>query len=473
MPRNGSGTATPPATMATANTVSNAATVNSIIDDAYTCLTDSINKDGTKAFAANQSMGGFKLTSVGNGTAAGDAVNAGQLQAGRINWADAGGTADAITGTYTPAPTSLTDGDLFFVRASAANATTTPTFTPNSGVLTARTIVKGANTALAVGDINGDGHEMILRYRASDTKYILLNPYSSAASDTLSGVVELATDAETWTGTDTTRATTPSNVAAVRFTTISPSQITSNQNDYNPTGFSTAAIVRVNSDAVNRQITGFATGAANREFTVVNVGTFDITLRSEGSGSSAANRITFDSNGTSFILAPTESVTLFYDTTSSRWRPRCHTGRTRRVLLPSSVVNNNAVANTIADVTGLSFGVISGLTYKFRFFIEYTAAADTTGSRWSVNGPAKSNMQTVSRYGLTATSETVNYTGAAYDAPASANASTPPTIGTAIIDGTITPSADGTVIARFASEVSGSAITAIALYSYVEYEIIA
>lgn len=36
----------------------------------------------------------------------------------------------------------------------------------------------------------------------------------SAASATASGVVELATDAETTTGTDTTRATTPANVAA-------------------------------------------------------------------------------------------------------------------------------------------------------------------------------------------------------------------------------------------------------------------
>jgi hypothetical protein len=37
----------------------------------------------------------------------------------------------------------------------------------------------------------------------------------SAASDTLSGIVELATDAETETGTDTARAVTPTNAAAV------------------------------------------------------------------------------------------------------------------------------------------------------------------------------------------------------------------------------------------------------------------
>jgi hypothetical protein len=52
----------------------------------------------------------------------------------------------------------------------------------------------------------------------------------------------------------------------------------------------------------------------------------------------------------------------------------------------------------------------------------------------------------------------------AYDLPAAANATS--LIGTALagnlarIDGFITPSADGTVVARFASEISGSAITA-------------
>lgn len=191
MARNGSGTFSLLATLAPANTVSNSSTVNSIMDDIATGLTDSINKDGTKAFGANQSMGGFKLTSVGNGTAAGDGVNAGQVQAGRLNWADGGGTADAITASYTPAVTSVTDGDLFYVRATAANATTTPTFTPNSGTVTARTIVKQGNSALAAGDIAGDGHELILRYRSSDTKYELLNPKATSATPyTVNGQTE-------------------------------------------------------------------------------------------------------------------------------------------------------------------------------------------------------------------------------------------------------------------------------------------
>ena len=122
MARNGSGTFALTATMATPNAVSNSTTVNAVMEDVADVFTDSINKDGTKAFAANQSMGGNKLTSLASGTTTTDAANVSQVQAGRINWADAGGTADAITGT-SPAPTALTDGDLFYVRAADANAT--------------------------------------------------------------------------------------------------------------------------------------------------------------------------------------------------------------------------------------------------------------------------------------------------------------------------------------------------------------
>lgn len=139
-----------------------------------------------------------------------------------------------------------------------------------------------------------------------------------------------------------------------------------------------------------------------------------------------------------------------------------------RVLLANDVVNNNASANTIADVTGLSFPVTSGKLYYFRFVIFYDAAATTTGSRWAINGPTTTYLAGTSRYGLTATTETLNYFNA-YNTPAAANATSVGTTGNiAIIEGYITPSAAGDVIARFASEVSASAITAKA-GSYVEY----
>jgi len=111
--------------------------------------------------------------------------------------------------------------------------------------------------------------------------------------------------------------------------------------------------------------------------------------------------------------------------------------------------------------------VTSGLTYWFRFLIPYNAAIATTGSRWSINGPYPTFLSYFSRNTLPATTETVNYVNA-YNSPSAANASSLTTGNTALIEGLIVPSQNGTVIARFASEVSSSAITARA-GAFVQY----
>lgn len=141
------------------------------------------------------------------------------------------------------------------------------------------------------------------------------------------------------------------------------------------------------------------------------------------------------------------------------------------VVLGGDVTNNNAVANTIQDVTGLSFPVVNGETYWFQFVIPYTSAATTTGSRWSINGPTTSLLAYHSEYTLTATTQTVNY-ASAYDTPAASNASSLTAGNVAIIEGVIKVTATSSVIARFASEVAGSAIVAKA-GAFVKYRKIA
>jgi len=131
------------------------------------------------------------------------------------------------------------------------------------------------------------------------------------------------------------------------------------------------------------------------------------------------------------------------------------------VVLGSDVINNNATLNTIQDVTGLSFSVTAGNKYYFCFWIPYTAALTTTGSRWAINGPATPTLLSyVSEYTLTATTSTRNTVVQAYDSPAASNASSIVASNLAVIEGFIIPSANGTVIARFASEIAASAITA-------------
>lgn len=102
--------------------------------------------------------------------------------------ASAGGTADALTATFTPAPRMWPNGVPFLVRAASANATATPTFTTNSGILAAKTIVKGADAALVAGDIAGAGHWLLMQYDVTLDKVVLLNPATSVSPRT--GVID-------------------------------------------------------------------------------------------------------------------------------------------------------------------------------------------------------------------------------------------------------------------------------------------
>jgi len=117
--------------------------------------------------------------------------------------------------------------------------------------------------------------------------------------------------------------TTPTNSGVTTFTdrrrqtgVISPTQITSDKNDYNPTGLAAASVVRVNSDAA-RNITGLLAGIAGDEVLLFNTGSFNITLNSQSVSSDATNRFALAADT---LLFPNGGVTLLYDGTSSRWR---------------------------------------------------------------------------------------------------------------------------------------------------------
>lgn len=89
------------------------------------------------------------------------------------SYAIAAGGADALTGAFVPPRLSVEDGLMLRVRATAANATATPTFSPDG--LTARTIVRFDGSALRSGDIIV-GLDMILEYDLANTRWKLLNP---------------------------------------------------------------------------------------------------------------------------------------------------------------------------------------------------------------------------------------------------------------------------------------------------------
>lgn len=249
---------------------------------------------------------------------------------------------------------------------------------------------------------------------------------------------------------------------------ISPDELTADQNDYAPTGFATAAIVRLTSNNW-RKITGLAGGADGRRILLLNAGTNPIILSSENAASAAANR--FAAGDGSIVLLAGEQCELRYDGTASRWREITDVGGARKARkLPSNVVNNNASANTLADLTGLAFWMEANRTYEFRIKVAYNAAVTTTGSRWTVNGPTGPTVVSYfSHYTLTVTTQTINYAGS-YQQPTASNATSLTTGNLAIIEGIVrNGSTEGLLQAQFASEIANSAITALADASFIEW----
>lgn len=100
---------------------------------------------------------------------------------------------------------------------------------------------------------------------------------------------------------------------------ITPTQLVANTNDWNPTGLSTANVVRVDSSgAIN--LTGIVAQTSGRMLVLYNAGAFDITLIHDAT-STAVNRF-FCPNATDFTLSQKESTWLRYDTGSvgsERW----------------------------------------------------------------------------------------------------------------------------------------------------------
>ena len=102
---------------------------------------------------------------------------------------------------------------------------------------------------------------------------------------------------------------------------ITPSALTADQDDWNPTGGSTASVWLVSSNAT-RNLYGIATGVAGRVLHLVNVGSNTILLHPQFGTSAAANRFAFRAGGYSgaVSLAGGTGLTLIYDGAASRWR---------------------------------------------------------------------------------------------------------------------------------------------------------
>jgi hypothetical protein len=97
---------------------------------------------------------------------------------------------------------------------------------------------------------------------------------------------------------------------------ISPSQLTGNTDNWNPTGLSACATIRVSTDA-SRNLTGIVAQTAGRRIRLRNVGAQNLVLIHDLT-STAANRF-YCPGAANFTLNAKDSVDIEYDGTDSRW----------------------------------------------------------------------------------------------------------------------------------------------------------
>jgi len=194
-------------------TVITSTAFNLLTADLASGLTTALTKDGQTTPTANIPMGTFKITGLGAGTAATDAAQFGQLQAGATQIATVTGT-DTFVGTLSPALGAYAAGNLFSFVAPNTN---TGASTINLNSLGAKSITKLGSTALAAGDIVS-GRIYLIEY--DGTRFQLINPSASSVSSFSAGSTGLTPSSAT-TGAVTlagTLATTNGGTGLTSFT---------------------------------------------------------------------------------------------------------------------------------------------------------------------------------------------------------------------------------------------------------------
>jgi hypothetical protein len=185
------------------------------------------------------------------------------------------------------------------------------------------------NNALWTARATGEGGDGDLRYKmnksaeANTLSLLMQTGYSGRAEFGLTGDdnlhVKVSPDGTSWIEAmlfDKASGATKINSGFFLNGDLSPSQITSNQNDYNPAGLAGASVLRISCDAA-RDITGLSGGSDGRVLALVNVGSYALTLKDAHTGSSSGNRFALDAD---VVLAAKQSAVLWYDSADMRWK---------------------------------------------------------------------------------------------------------------------------------------------------------
>ncbi len=209
---------------------------------------------------------------------------------------------------------SVHEGDTFYIT-STANGTAVGGETVNNGDL-----------LVALADAPGN----------TDSNWAIVESNRDSATETVHGVVELATQAEVDAGTDTTRVITPATLAAT---------------------------TNINAEAVEDIVGGMVAGTQNGITVTYNDGTgnldydvddFDITLTGAATGTGTVTNngdVSFATSISSVsviddvdsAIAPNDAEVLTWDNTNSQWESK---------VIPAGVTTHSGLSDTPANYTG-------------------------------------------------------------------------------------------------------------------------
>jgi hypothetical protein len=208
-------------------TVITSTAFNALTADLATGLSTALTKDGQTTPTANIPMGTYKITGLGAGTVATDAVRLSQLQSGgTTTYITAAGT-DTITGTVTPALTAYATGQQFSFVVAATNTTAV---TLNIDSVGAKAVTMTGAVALVAGDMI-TGQVVIVEY--DGTRFQLINGNNLKVAGTTSGIATIVAPAVAGTPT----LTLPTLTGTVGLATRTVQVFTSGSGTYTtPTG---------------------------------------------------------------------------------------------------------------------------------------------------------------------------------------------------------------------------------------------
>ena len=295
-------------------------------------------------------------------------------------------------------------------------------------------------SAISVADAGGN-------FAATEVEGALTELYGTVvsggtpdATESVKGKAEIATQGETNTGTDDARIVTPAKLA--NYTGITnkalATDLTNHLNDatdaHDASAISYAGGTGMSATDLEAAVDELATEKANDSALTAHI--------DDTTDAHDATAISFSPAGT---VAATTVQAAIEEVASEAGGG---SGGLTKVVLGSDVVNGTV---NYADITGLSFAVTAGVHYQFRIFIVYSTQATATGSAWAVNGPAFTTLNYKVVHNFTTTVEP-----AAYDSGSLTTTSLNLNNNTAVIEGFVIPSADGTLAARFRSEAPGA-----------------